>query len=85
MNFLESINLGQEEGIMKLDVIWGTKSDVEKEWKGGEPGMVIRACNASIWGAQARGLKIQGQPEVRSETLSQKKKKLDDSIVCITW
>jgi hypothetical protein len=46
--------------------------------------MVIRACNASIWGAQARGLKIQGQPEVRSETLSQKKKKLDDSIVCIT-
>jgi hypothetical protein len=37
--------------------------------------MVVHAYSSSTWEFKARGLGLQGQPELHSEILSQKKKK----------
>jgi hypothetical protein len=35
-------------------------------------GMVVHSCNPSTWEAEAGGLRVQGQPWLHNETLSQK-------------
>jgi hypothetical protein len=38
-------------------------------------GMVMHACNLSIWEAEAKESQVQDQPGLQSETLSQNTKK----------
>lgn len=45
-------------------------------------GMVMQACNWSTWQAEARRSKVQGQPELYSETWA---KKLKIREVALVW
>jgi hypothetical protein len=39
-----------------------------------KPGMLVHACSPTTWERAAGGSRVQGQPEIHSETMSEKNK-----------